>query len=580
MIPEYIPYIKYVIAPGTRFERDSRIFFDAKGSVSRGETLKNYGWSQTGFKELIEALYFSKNGSVKGFEDYFKNRIKYSTENIVDVLRKDGIISDELRGLIRLKITDKMAIPVLLTEITEMRYKFCYKPRCSRLWENGKPPEEIVEFLRDHNLPENILRGYGCTRHLCYNLCGAYKQCELMYTSVEGQEDVETKILRCLIELLKQKYLGELGSKKFDCRLWTPDDHRKKKIGASHEYSKCFERPVRFNLKPLRYYILDPKMWKEIEEKRYNKNPNNQFDAFPAEYLPDIFEDKLINGYTELSVPLRTPGVLECFLQLAAIKFELKHDLQRKCNVCGGFHRITRIPIKAMFRNKSDEVYCQESGFAELLWNLLWMKCPQQMCQSFGGKSEISPHESRIIRRELKVKELVVNSRYAEASYDFAVNFEEINNQKKSLVFDLTTALWKKSGIHETSIPPEEHLNKWKETLCQIPNSLATLSATWYIVVNQTEEMFFDETAPSKVKNIDELVSLVCNQHSGSYIIIREPQGINSVNLQKHKLLVVPVFNSTPQKGEARYELLRLFKRDFSNLLINQVVDFLLEGLK
>lgn len=574
MTPVYVPYIKYVIAPGTRFERDSKIFFDPNGPVSKGETLKNYGWNQTGFKELIEALYFSKKGNTTMFEDFFENKIKRSTQNIIDVLRKEGIISNGLRCLIRFKITDRMAIPVLLTEVTELRYKYCYQPKCIRLWENGKPPKEIVDFLCRNNLPESLLKKYKCTRHLCYDLCGAYKQCELMYTSVEGDENVEIKILNCVIELLKQIYLKGTGSKKFECRPWTPEDHKKKKVGLKNKFSKCFERPVRFNLKPLRYYILDPKTWKEIERKRYNKNPNNQFDAFPADCLPDIFDNKHIDSYTELSVPLRTPGVLECFLQLAAVRFELKYDLEMKCNVCGGYHRIVGIPIKAMFRNKDDEVYCQESGFAELLWKQLWSKFPKQLCQSFKGKSEISIGESAIIKRELKVKE-IASSPYAEASYDFAVDFKEITGQEKFLLFDLTTALWKKSGFHETSIAPEEHLNKWRETLCRIPSSLA-MNAIWYIVANQTEEIFFDETAPHQVKTMDELVSLVCDQHPNSFIIIRDSQDVNNINLQKHRLLVVPVFNSTPKKGEARYEFRRLFKRDFSKLLINQVVDYTL----
>jgi hypothetical protein len=335
---------------------------------------------------------------------------------------------------------------------------------------------------------------------------------------------------------------------------------------------------VRFDLKPLRYYILDPDTWKEIEAKRYNKNPNNQFDAFPVEYLPDIFDNKHVN-YTELSAPLRSPGVLECFLQLAAIKFELKYDLLKKCTVCNKLHKITGIPIKAMFRKKADEVYCQETGFAELLWNSLWRRYPREMCRSFDGRSEMSIRESKIIRRELKVKELT-NSRYAEASYDFAVNFQGIGGTKKLLVFDLTTGLWKKSGFHETSLPPEEHVNKWKETLCKIPNSLTALTALWYVVINQTEEVFFDETRPYGVENMNELVSLVCDQYPNSYMIIREPKDVNLINIQQHKLLVVSIFNSTPRKGEGRYELYRLFKRDFSKLLVKQVVDFLMRKKK
>jgi len=572
----YVPYFKYLIAPGTRFERDAKDFFDPEGQVSRGEPLQNYGWDQTGFKELIESFYFSEKGTTEGFEEYFKNRIKYTAGNIVDILRGDGIIDGELRGLIRFKLTYKMAIPALLVKIPVIRYKYCFKPvPCKRLWSHNQFPVMLHKFLDTYGLTDKYGKKFRCTRHLCYELCGAYKQCQLTYTSVEGDEKTEEKIVNCVIELLKQIKLKKQGSKKFECRPWTPDDHRKKRIGSLKPWSKCFERPVRFNFEPLRYYILDPDTWGEIEKKRYNRNTRNFFDSFPANCLPDIFDDKF-NDSTEISVPLRAPGVLECFLQLASVKFELTHNLTKECNICGRIHKVTGIPIKAMFRKINDEVYCQEMGFAELLWDLLWRKYPDSMCKSFREKTQIKIRESKIIRRELKVGELI-ESLYPEASYDFAVNFNELTSDRDEIfVFDLTTALWKKSGFHETSRPPEEHLNRWKETLCRIPNSMSNLFAIWYAVVTQTEDNFFDpSTAPKRAKNIEELVTLVTEPHPNSFIILRQPSDISSIDKKKHKLFVVPVFNSTPRKGEARYELRRLYNGAFSKLLIKQVLDSL-----
>jgi len=576
MVSGYIPYIKYVISLGRRFERDAKIFFDPDGPVSRGEPLQNYGWSQTGFKELVEAFYFSSKGTTEGFEEYFENEIRYTADNIVDLLRRDGIIKSDLKGLIRLKIAERMAIPVLLVKIPVIHYKYCLRPtNCERLWRNEHIPAKLQNFLDAHDLTIKYSKKFRCTRHLCYELCGEYKQCNLMYTSLEGDKKTEEKILDCLIELIGQIELKRPESKKFECRPWTEEDHKKKRIGFLKRESKCFERPVRFDFEPLRYYILDPDTWNRIEKKRYNKNPNNQFDAVPADDLPDIFDDRFDNS-TELSVPLRAPGVLECFLQLAAVKFELKHDVVKECNICGRVHKLTKIPIKAMFRKMNDEVYCQETGFVELLWNELWTKYPDCMCKSFQEKAQMTIRESKIIRRELKVGSLA-ESRYPEASYDFAVDLKElISNRNEIFVFDLTTALWKKSGFHETSRPPEEYLERWKETLCEVPNSKPNVFSIWYVVVNQREDDFFDSTAPKGAKNMQELVTLVTENHPDCALILKRPLDINRIDMKKHKLFVVPVFNSTPRKGEARYELRRLFKRDFSKLLIKQVIDFLL----
>jgi hypothetical protein len=65
-IPEYIPYIKYVISPGTRFERDKKVLFDPDGDVAKGKPLLNYGWAPSGLKEFIEALYKSRGGESRG----------------------------------------------------------------------------------------------------------------------------------------------------------------------------------------------------------------------------------------------------------------------------------------------------------------------------------------------------------------------------------------------------------------------------------------------------------------------------------------------------------------------------------
>jgi len=571
---QYVPYVKYVIAPDTRFERDAAIFFDRKGDVSQGKTLVNYGWSQPGFKELVEAFYFSKKGSVLGFDRYFKENIRNCVGNIVETLRRDKLIDGRLRGIVRIDLRQNMAIPALLVAVQEIRYKYCLKPTpCFRLWSVKGVPDKLKALLDQRGLTHKYTSKFRCTRQLCYQKCGAYKQCVLMYTSTEDNPEIEAKIQECVVQLVKQTEYGTAGSPKYQCRPWTSDDHQIRRIGPLKQDSKCFERPVRLDLKPLRYYILDPATWKEIEKQKYSRNTRNQFDAFPASLLPYIFDDRFIES-TELSAPLRAPGILESFLQLADIRFEIKYSLDRKCNLCASIHRITGIPIKAMF--KTDDVFRHEAGFAELLWDALWDHYPNQMCRSFKGLTQISSEKSPVLRRELRVQELTL-SPYGACAYDFAVNLTKLVPANKGIVaFDLTTALWKKSGFHEEARAPEDHLNIWRETLCRIPNTLPNMLTTWYIVRNETEETFFDETAPKGVKSMDQLVDLVSDQFPSTAVILRQPSDLSALSAKTHRLLVVPVFNSTPAKGEARHELNRLMKKNYSPLLIKQVVDFLL----
>jgi hypothetical protein len=370
----YVPYVKYIIAPGTRFERDAEIFFGSKGDVSQGKNLINYGWSQTGFKELIEAFYFSRRGTINNFHEYFEQNIRYCTNNILDILRKDGLIDEKLRGLIRIDLREDVAIPALLVEIQSIRYKYCLKPTpCIRLWKEYGIPSMLKTLLDRLGLTNSYISMFRCIRQLCYE--------------------------------------------KYKSRPWTPEDHKKRKIGPLKDYSKCFERPVRFDFKPLRYYILDPATWRKIEKQQYIKNPRSQYGAFPDYLLPYIFDDRFLES-TEVSAPLNTSGVLECFLHLAQVRFEIKITLEKSCPICNMFHRIENIPIKAMF--KTDDVFRHEAGFAELLWDALWEHYPKQMCESFKGLSQISSKESPVLKRELKVQE-ITPSPYSMCAYDFAI---------------------------------------------------------------------------------------------------------------------------------------------------------------
>jgi len=136
--------------------------------------------------------------------------------------------------------------------------------------------------------------------------------------------------------------------------------------------------------------------------------------------------------------------------------------------------------------------------------------------------------------------------------------------------------LWKKSGFHEVGRSPEEYVALWREMLFEIPISKPDTFATWYIVINSTEELFFDETAPYGVKNMQELLNAVTSGKMHNTILIRSFNDLNSLDLQKHKLIVTPVFNTTQQKGEGRREIKRLAKGNFEKLIIWDAIDKLL----
>ena len=76
--------------------------------------------------------------------------------------------------------------------------------------------------------------------------------------------------------------------------------------------------------------------------------------------------------------------------------------------------------------------------------------------------------------------------------------------------------------------------------LVQIPTSLENARSLWYVVVPNTEEQFFDESAPTGIGDMNVLLDEI----------------FKNADSQLHSHSVV--FNSTPRKGEARHELRRL----------------------
>lgn len=572
---EYIPYIVYVISPGTRFERDRKVFFDPAGEVSRGEPLTNYGWSTSGFKELIEAFYVSQKGTTKGFERYYKTRIRGRPSNIVQKLKQDGLLKNELRGFIQLRIKRNVTVPVLYVEIDNICYKFCNG--CSTSFNTAGIPPKLKSLLKNNQLLSSFQKTFQCARQICERLCEYYKDCVLSYTSTEGDSEVEEEKEDCLIDMLRQMLGISSGSSKYEHVIKEDAGDILSVIGSPRHCTYCIERHLRFDFTPLRYFFFDPKTWSKMRRKRYNKkgfNPN--FNAIPVKLISDfLLEDEYFIG-AGIQAPRRRKGVFECFLRVSDINFEIKYDLTPyNCDICNQTHRITSIPIKAMFRE--DVVFKHEANFAELLWQQLWKKHPEAFCNSFDGKSVIKASESRVLRREMKVEEIFSGSIFGQHSYDYAIDMSELGiSIDRLLLFDLTTALWKKSGFHEEARTPQEHLEIWKEMLYKIPQTRPETIATWYILVNTTEDTFFDGTAPAEVMNMNNLLRQIASEDIKSVKVIRTEYEASKIDLALHKLIVVPVFKTLQNRRAFITELKRLEKKRFNLLLISKVVDFLL----
>ena len=183
---------------------------------------------------------------------------------------------------------------------------------------------------------------------------------------------------------------------------------------------------------------------------------------------------------------------------------------------------------------KTDLAYIQEAGFGRILWRLLWEEFADEMCHVYSKDCLVT--NSPVLKRELKVASLGKDGGGLE--YDYAVDLEPLIGEEGWLLFDLTTGLWKKGGLHETAFKPQEYLERWKEMLFEIPSKCENARSMWYVVIPTTEEQFFDASAPLGIDTMSALLNAI-GDHNGIF----NP---------------LVIFNSTPRKGEARVELQNL----------------------
>jgi hypothetical protein len=545
----FIPYVKYLLAPDTRFERDHEVFFSPKGKVAKGQLLINYGWGHGGLKEFVKAYYMDSGKDPNQFESYYGN-LKAHRSNLLDKLESDKVLKQPLRGLITAKIHEHVFIPILVVDFTSIRFKYC--ENCLRRWEGRVVPDRVEHNLGTDTFSQHIRR-MRCTRMACNHLCGNYKNCVLNYTSAEEDPTSEEKIIQCLSALIMLLREGTEPPKAFECRRIEPFDDKPKPIGPLRQDSKCFERPVRFDFKPIRRRHIDPVTWEKIQDQRADHGAHHIIDLIPSNLLPDVFEEQVRR--IDVNAPLEAEGVLESFVKMANIKFEIKLDLCCQCRICSKQHCLSRVPISAMF--KTDLAYIQEAGFGRMLWKLLCDEFADEMCRIYSKDYGVT--DSPVLKREMKVSSLGKDGSGLE--YDYAVDLKPLIGDEGWLLFDLTTGLWKKGGLHETTIKPQEYVERWKEMLFRIPSNCENSRSMWYIVIPTTEEQFFDESAPPGIDSMSALLNAI-----GEYNGIFNP---------------LVIFNSTPRKGEARVELQNLaLERRFQQTKVYPALQRMLREVK
>ena len=265
MSNNYVPYVKYVLAPDTRFERDHEIFFSPKGKIAQGQPLINYGWGYGGLKEFVKAYYEANKEDGQHFNSYYQN-LKKHRGNLLEKMESDGVLRLPLRGFVTAKIHENVFVPVLVTDFTSIKFKYC--ETCLRRWAGKIIPVQIEGRLGNDEISKRIRRMH-CTRMTCNQLCGSYRSCILNYTSMEEDPEIEQKILDCLFSLIKLLREKVEPPKIFECRERESSDDKPKPVGPLTQDSRCFERPVRFDFKPIRRRHIDPETWK----KKYGEVP-------------------------------------------------------------------------------------------------------------------------------------------------------------------------------------------------------------------------------------------------------------------------------------------------------------------
>ena len=601
-LPPFLFYIKSDVSTQSRFESDKEVLFSPKQ-----RHIENFGWGPSNFKEVM-AFFNAVIGrlSSRDFERVYR-RIFNSSRNMVKAFAEQGIINLPFYALYDIKLKSSTRFPVLLVNITKIWRKLCQD--CPYNWENKKIKQTKYHNLMMDKIQDQfasrqrlwrILKSkFNCLRTVCREFC-ENPECKLTFIQNEHLY-VEDKV-ECVHNLFNQIFgrkirpveIHELGEyvepepKPFLNSIHSVKKHRRFKTRV------CIERPLRFAFEKVCYLMMDPKKWHKITSKEtwlrklddicaaddlekenskraisiYGRMKQANYGLVPSSLLFSRMadEDRVL-----ISAPTRSQEILSMFMDLVGISSIIPERTESYECRCGSTHQLYGVPIHTLW--KDSDVYRQEAGMLDLLWNKLWEHFDNKYCQlEFARRKERKTiRSSLVLKRNFKVSNIDDTSRYADCDYDYLVDLTPFKIERR-IAFNLTTALWRKGGISEEVKSPEEHFSQWKELLWNIPNKTKNLVAVWYIAIRQTESKVFKEGAPHGSKNIQDLVGKLTKDSPLSSIITNE----STMDTKDMKLIVVPSFRAyreleaiSPQVNRHR----RLGEKEYAKLKITKVIE-------
>lgn len=604
-LPPFLFYIKSDVSSESRFESDKEVLFSPKERY-----IENFGWGPSNFKEVM-AFFNGIIGrlSPKDFEGTYR-RVFGSTRNMVRNFAEKGIINLPFYALYDINLKSNIRFPVLLVNITKIWKKFCQD--CPYNWETEELKESEYhnlmmkkienQFASRRDLWEILKSKFNCLRTVCKEFC-ENPECKLTFIQNEHlyiEDKVEcvynlfNPIFGCDINPVEIHALGEyVEPKPILSSIYAIKKHRRFKTRV------CIERPLRFAFEKVCYLMMDPKKWHKIANKEtwltkldnicaadgldkdnlegaislYGKMKQANYGVVPSSLLFSRVadEDRVL-----VSAPTRSREMLTIFMDLVGISSIIPERTEPHDCKCGLTHQLYAVPIHTLW--KDSDVYRQEAGMLDLLWNKLWEYYGNDYCQlEFAGKKERKRiGSSLILRRNFKVSNIDDTSRYADCDYDYMVDLTPFGI-KRRIAFGLTTALWRKGGIREEAKSPEEYFSQWRELLWDIPNKTKDLVAVWYIAVRQTESKVFKEGAPHGCKNIQDLVTKLTKNNAELVTIVNE----STINVKDKKLIVIPSFRAyreletiSPQVNRHRLP----GEKEYDNLKITRVIEELFKN--
>ena len=567
-LPSFLFYIKSDVASESRFESDKEVLFSPEERY-----IENFGWGSTNFKEIMS--FFNATNSQLSSENFkgTYERIFNSKENMMKNFSEKGIIKRPFYALYGIKLKSNIRFPILLIDIKKIWKKYC--DDCPYNWESEEPKDSkyqklMMGKLRDKfsdrlELWEILKSKYNCLRTICEEFC-ANAECKL--TFIQNEHLYITDKIECIYNLFNPLFgedvkpveipaLGEYVEPKP-----TTSSISAVKKRRSLKRTICIERPLRFAFEKICYLMIDPKKWQKITNKKtwltrledicavdgldkdkvrtaishFGRMKQANFGVVPSSL---IFSRTAEDDRVLVSAPTRSREMLSTFMSLADISSIILEKTELYNCSCGLDHQLIAVPIHTIW--KDSDVYRQEAGMLDLLWNKLWECLGARYCQEeFKGKVERKRiKNSRIFRRNFEVSNIDSTSRYADCDYDYFLDLTPLGIDRR-LAFSLTTALWRKGGIHEETKTPETYFDQWRELLWNIPRKINDLIAIWYVTVRQTESKVFNEKAPHGSRSMEDLVRKITEGDTKSVVIVDSP----ITNLENMKLIVVPLFRA------------------------------------